>query len=44
MTLIMIGCLAILSVYLGARLHAAGVENSSLRANVAFLKRRLDET
>lgn len=33
-----------LAVYLGIRLHSASVENSSLRANVASLKRRLDQS
>ncbi len=32
-----------LSVYLGAQLQAAVAENSALRANVAFLKRRLSQ-
>lgn len=41
MTAVIIGSLAVLSTYLGARLHAAVTENSALRANVAFLKRRL---
>lgn len=41
MTLAIIALLVGLSGYLGARLHAATTENFALRANVAFLKRRL---
>jgi hypothetical protein len=43
MVAFLIGVLMILSGFLGIRLQAAHVENSSLRANVAILKRRLDE-
>ena len=41
MTIAMIAALVGLSGYLGMRLHAEITKNSSLRANVASLKRRL---
>jgi hypothetical protein len=43
MTIAMIAALLGLSAYLGIRLHAEITKNSSLRANVAQLKRRLDQ-
>jgi hypothetical protein len=43
MTIAMIAVLVGLSAYLGLRLHAEITKNSSLRANVAQLKRRLDQ-
>jgi hypothetical protein len=43
MTIAMIAALVGLSGYLGLRLHAEITRNSSLRANVAQLKRRLDQ-
>jgi hypothetical protein len=43
MTIAMIAALVALSGYLGMRLHAEITKNSSLRANVAQLKRRLDQ-
>jgi hypothetical protein len=43
MTIVMIAALVGLSGYLGMRLHAEITKNSSLRANVAQLKRRLDQ-
>lgn len=43
MTIAMIAVLVGLSGYLGMRLHAEITKNSSLRANVAQLKRRLDQ-
>jgi hypothetical protein len=41
MTTVLIGGLVGLSGYLGIRLHALLTEISTLRANVALLKRRL---
>jgi hypothetical protein len=41
MTIAIITLLIGLSGYLGAQLHAATTENFALRANVAFLRRRL---
>ena len=41
MTTVLVGVLVGLSGYLGMRLHALITENSTLRANVALLKRRL---
>jgi hypothetical protein len=35
--------LAAICGYLGIRLHAANVENSALRTNIAHLKRRLNQ-
>ena len=43
MTIVTIAVLLGLSGYLGMRLHAEITKNSSLRANVASLKRRLAE-
>jgi hypothetical protein len=43
MTVLMIALLVGLSGYLGMRLHAEMSKNTSLRANVAHLKRRLDQ-
>jgi uncharacterized membrane-anchored protein YhcB (DUF1043 family) len=43
MTIAMIVALVGLSGYLAMRLHAEITKNSSLRANVAQLKRRLDQ-
>ena len=43
MTIAMIAALVGLSAYLGLRLHAEITRNSSLRASIAQLKRRLDE-
>lgn len=44
MAALMIVALVGLSAWLGIRLQSAVVENSSLRANVASLKRRLDQS
>ena len=41
MITLMMGALVLLSGYLGLRLKASRNENSSLRANVASLKRQL---
>ena len=41
MTTVLIGVLVGLSGFLGIRLHSSITENSTLRANVALLKRRL---
>jgi len=43
MATLVIALLVGLSGYLGAQLHAATAEISALRANIAFLKRRLAE-
>ena len=44
MMAVLIVALLGLSAWLGIRLHSAIAENSSLRANVASLKRRLDRS
>ena len=41
MSTLIIALLLGLSAFLGARLHASVVENSDLRKNIAFLKKRL---
>ena len=41
MTTLLILSLAGLSAFLGARLYSATAENSALRQNIAFLKRRV---
>jgi hypothetical protein len=43
MIVVTISVLLALSLYLGTRLHAVITENSSLRATIAQLKRRLDQ-
>ena len=43
MSTLIIAMLLGLSGYLGIRLHASAAENSDLRKNIAFLKKRLAE-
>ncbi len=44
MSVLIISLLAGLSIYLGARLHAAVTEIAALQKNIAFLKRRLGQS
>ncbi len=44
MSILIISLFAGLSIFLGARLHAAVTEIASLQKNIAFLKRRLGQS